>query len=128
MNSRGWIPGLFFFGDKSQQAQTMSMEAGHNLILLTFGLVALLSGMACYYFSLFKPRRPAVIALVLLTAFIFWQDLLWGSVCAVAMMQRRLVTFEMLVRGLLWPLLLVGLLGTLGTGLLFLLIVRRELR
>ena len=128
MNSRGRIPGLFFFGDKSQQAQTMSMEAGHNLILLTFGLVALLSGMACYYFSLFKPRRPAVIALVLLTAFIFWQDLLWGSVYAVATMQRRLVTFEMLVRGLLWPVLLVGLLGTLGTGLLFLLIVRRELR
>lgn len=128
MNSRGWIPGLFFVGDKSQQAQTMSMEAGHNLILLTFGLVALLSGMACYYFSLFKPRRPAAIALVLLTAFIFWQDLLWGSVYAVAMMQRRLVTFEMLVRGLLWPVLLVGLLGTLGTGLLFLLIVRRELR
>ncbi len=98
------------------------------MILLTFGLVALLSGVACYYFSLFRPRRPAVTALVLLNAFIFWQDLLWGSIYAVAMMQHRLVTFEMLTGGLFWPLLLIGILGALGTGLLFLLIVRRELR
>lgn len=97
------------------------------MIVLTFGLVALLSGMACYYFSLFRPRRPGVIALLLLTSFIFWQDLLWGSVYLVAAMQHRLVTFESLVRGLLWPILLVGLLGALGTGFLFLLIVRREL-
>ena len=106
----------------------MSVEMGQSLILLTFGLVALLSGTACYYFSLFRPRRPGVIALVLLTGFIFWQDLLWGSIFLVATMQHRLVTFEMLIRGLLWPVLLVGLLGTLGTALLFLLIVRRELR
>jgi len=106
----------------------IGVEMGQSLILLTFGLVALLSGTACYYFSLFRPRRPGVIALVLLTAFIFWQDLLWGSIFLVAMMQHRLVTFEMLIRGLSWPVLLVGLLGTLGTGLLFLLIVRRELR
>jgi len=105
----------------------MTDQPGQNLILFIFGLVALLSGVACYYFSLFRPRRPAAIALVLLTAFIFWQDLLWGSVYAVAMMQRRLVTFEMLAGGLFWPLLLVGILGALGTGLLFLLIVRREL-
>jgi hypothetical protein len=106
----------------------MNVEAGQSLILLTFGLVALLSGVACYYFSLFRPRRPAVTALVLVTAFIFWQDLLWGSIYAVAMMQHRLVTFEMLTGGLFWPLLLTGILGALGTGLLFLLIVRRELR
>lgn len=103
------------------------MEAGQSLILLTFGLVALLSGLACYYFSLFRPRRPAVIVMLLLTAFIFWQDLLWGSVYAVAMMRYRAVTFEMLAKGLFWPVFLVGLLGALGTGLLFLLIVRREL-
>jgi len=101
---------------------------GQSLILLVFGLVAILSGTACYYFSLFRPRRPAVIALVLLTAFIFWQDLLWGSVFAVTTMRYRLVTFDMLVRSLFWPILAVGLLGALGTGLLFLLIVRRELR
>lgn len=106
----------------------MNVEAGQSLILLTFGLVALLSGVACYYFSLFRPRRPAVTALALVTGFIFWQDLLWGSIYAVAMMQHRLVTFEMLTGGLFWPLLLTGVLGALGTGLLFLLIVRRELR
>lgn len=104
------------------------MEAGQSLILLIFGLVAVLSGMACYYFSLFKSRRPAVVVMLLLTAFIFWQDLLWGGVYAVAVMRYRLVTIEMLVKGLFWPVFLVGLLGALGTGLLFLLIVRRELR
>jgi hypothetical protein len=104
------------------------METRQILILSTFGLVALLSGLACYYFSLFRPRRPAVIVMLLLTAFIFWQDLLWGSVYAVAMMRHRAVTFEVLARGLFWPVFLVGLLGALGTGLLFLLIVRRELR
>jgi nitrate reductase NapE component len=106
----------------------MNVEPRYTLILLIFGLVALLSGVACYYFSLFRPRRPGAIAMVLLTAFIFWQDLLWGSVFAVATMRNRLVTFDMLVGSLFWPILGVGLLGTLGTGLLFLLILRRELR
>jgi hypothetical protein len=121
--------GSFSLADRGPGADEESegMETGQSLILLTLGLVALLSGMACYYFSLFRPRRPAVIVM-LLTAFIFWQDLLWGSVYALAMMRYRLVTFEMLVRGLFWPVFLVGLLGALGTGLLFLLIVRRELR
>jgi uncharacterized membrane protein len=104
------------------------MEAGQILILSTFGLVALLSGLACYYFSLFRPRRPAVIVMLLLTAFIFWQDLLWGSVYTVAVMRQRVLTFDALAGGLFWPVFLVGLLGALGTGLLFLLIVRRELR
>jgi nitrate reductase NapE component len=98
------------------------------LILLIFGLVAMLSGTACYYFSLYRPRRPGATAMVLLTAFIFWQDLLWGSVFAVATMRNRMVSFDMLAGSLFWPILAVGLLGTLGTGLLFLLIVRRELR
>jgi nitrate reductase NapE component len=106
----------------------MNLEARQSLILLIFGLVAILSGLACYYFSLFRPRRPATTAMVLLTAFIFWQDLLWGSVFGVAAMRNRLVTFEMLAGGLFWPIVGVGLLGTLGTGLLFLLILRRELR
>jgi hypothetical protein len=106
----------------------MNVEPRYTLILLIFGLVALLSGMACYYFSLFRPRRPGATALVLLTAFIFWQDLLWGSVFAVATMRNRLVTLDMLVGSLFWPILGVGLLGTMGTGLLFLLILRRELR
>jgi len=106
----------------------MGEYTGQALILLVFGLVATLSGAACYYFSLFRPRRPGVTTLVLLTAFIFLQDLLWGSVFAVAAMRSRVVSFEVLAVHLLWPILAVGLLGTLGTGLLFLLIVRRELR
>ena len=106
----------------------MGEYTGQSLILLVFGLVATLSGAACYYFSLFRPRRPAVTTLVLLTAFIFWQDLLWGSVFAVATMRTRAVSFDVLAGHLLWPILAVGLLGTLGTGLLFLLILRRELR
>ena len=106
----------------------MSVDTGQSLILLVFGLVAILSGAACYYFSLLRPRRPAVIALVLLTAFIFWQDLLWGSVFAVTTMRSRLLTFETLMGELFWPIFAVGLLGTLGTGMLFLLILRRELR
>jgi nitrate reductase NapE component len=106
----------------------MNVDTGQALIHLVFGLIAMLSGAACYYFSLFRPRRPGVTALVLLTAFIFWQDVLWGSVFVVATMRNRLVTFELLVRSLVWPILAVGLLGTLGTGLLFLLIVRREWR
>jgi hypothetical protein len=106
----------------------MSEYMVQSLILLVFGLVAALSGAACYYFSLFRPRRPAVIALVLLTAFIFWQDLLWGSVFAVAAIRSRALSVEVLAGHLLCPILAVGLLGTLGTGLLFLLILRRELR
>jgi len=106
----------------------MGEYTGQSLILLVFGLVATMSGAACYYFSLLRPRRPGVTALVLLTAFIFWQDLLWGSVFAVATMRSRALSFEVLVGHLLWPILAVGFLGTLGTGLLFLLIVRRELR
>jgi hypothetical protein len=106
----------------------MGEQTRQSLILLVFGLVAALSGAACYYFSLFRPRRPAVAALVLLTAFIFWQDVLWGSVFAVATMDNRVVGFQVLVRHLLWPILAVGALGTLGTGLLFLLIIRREWR
>ena len=106
----------------------MNVDMGQSLILLLFGLVAILSGAACYYFSLFRPRRPAVLTLVLLTAFIFWQDLLWGSVFAVIAMRNRVVTFDVLVESLFWPIFAVGLLGTLGTGLLFLLIVRRELK
>ena len=106
----------------------MNSSAGQSLILLSFGLVAMLSGATCYYFSLFRPRRPAATALVLLTAFIFWQDLLWGSVFAVATMHNRAVSFDALVGHLLWPIMAVGLLGPLGPGLLFLLIVRRELR
>jgi hypothetical protein len=106
----------------------MGVGMGQSLVLLVFGLVAILSGAACYYFSLLRPRRPGVITLVLLTAFIFWQDLLWGMVFAVTTMRHRMVTLDMLVRSLFWPILAVGLLGTLGTGLLFLLILRRELR
>ncbi len=106
----------------------MNWGTGQSLILLIFGLVAVLSGAACYYFSLFRPRRPAATALVLLTAFVFWQDLLWGSVFAVATLHERVVSFDVLAGHLLWPILVVGLLGTLGTGLLFLLILRRELR
>ena len=106
----------------------MSADPRQTLVLLSFALVAVLSGAACYYFSLFRPRRPAATALVLLTAFIFWQDLVWGSLFAVAAMRHRMVTFDALAAQLLWPILGVGLLGTLGTGLLFLLIVRRELR
>ena len=106
----------------------MNVDAGQALIYLIFGLVAILSGAACYYFSLFRPRRPGVIVLVLLTAFIFWQDLLWGSVFVVAAMRNRLMTFDLLVGSLFWPILAIGLPGTLGTGLLFLLILRREWR
>jgi hypothetical protein len=106
----------------------MNTMMGQSIVLLTFALVALLSGTACYYFSLFRPRRPGAVAMLLLTAFIFWQDLFWGSVYAVAVMRYRLVTFEALVRELLWPVLLLGILGTMGTGVLFLLILRREWR
>ena len=104
------------------------MEAGQSLILLTFGVVGVLSGMACYYFSVkYRRRTPAVATLVMLTAFIFWQDVLWGSVYLVACAQAREITFEGVVHSLFWPVFMVGLLGSLGTGLLFLLIVRREL-
>ena len=106
----------------------MSSSTGQSLSLLLFGAVAILSGAACYYFSLFRPRRPAATALVLLTAFIFWQDLLWGGVFSVAAVHNRALSFEALAGELLWPILAVGILGALGTGLLFLLIVRRELR
>lgn len=105
----------------------MSTDPRQALILLLFASVAILSGAACYYFSLFRPRRPATTALVLVTAFVFWQDLLWGSLFAVVTMRDRVMSFDALATHLLWPILAVGLLGTLGTGLLFLLIVRREL-
>jgi hypothetical protein len=39
----------------------MSVDVGQSLIFLIFGLIAVSSGAACYYFSLYRPRRPAAI-------------------------------------------------------------------
>jgi nitrate reductase NapE component len=105
----------------------MSTDPRQAFILLLFASVAILSGAACYYFSLYRPRRPATTALVLVTAFVFWQDLLWGSLYAVAAMRDRAMSFDALATHLVWPILAVALLGMMGIGLLFLLIVRREL-
>ncbi|KPK21306.1 MAG: hypothetical protein AMJ76_02965 [Dehalococcoidia bacterium SM23_28_1] len=98
------------------------------LIVTTFVVVGTLAGATCYYFSLYRPRSPGVVALVLLTLFIFWQDVLWGCVYVVVLMRHRAVTVDALVGSLVWPVFLVGLLGTMGTGLLFVLAVRREAR
>ena len=88
-------------------------------------LVALLSGLGLQYFLRYKPRSPGVVALILLTGFIFFEDLLFSAIFYVSAVSRHVITFEGLVCELVWPVVGVTVIGVLGTGLLFLLIVRK---
>lgn len=106
---------------------TGSMTAGQIAVIWAMGLMAVLSAVACWYFSThFRRRTPGVVALMLLTGFMFLVNVLWGSVYYVSCQARRLLTFESVVEGLTWPVLGVSILGLLATGLVFVLIVRRE--
>lgn len=103
------------------------MTAGETAVVVVMGLVAVLSGIVCWYFSTHSRRRtPGVVALILISAFIFLVDVLWGSVFYVSAQARRLMTFEAVVKGLMWPVFGVTVVGLLGIGLVVVLIVRRE--
>lgn len=103
------------------------MTFGQSIVVVVMGLIAVLSGTACWYFGAhYRPRSVGVVALVLLTGFVFLVDVLWGSVYYVAVLARRTMTFDGVVAGLFVPVLGVSVIGLLATGLVFVLIVRRE--
>lgn len=103
------------------------MTGGETAVVVVMGLVAVLSGIVCWYFSThFRRRTPGVVALILVSGFIFLVDVLWGSVYYVSAQARRWLTFEAVVSELTLPVLGVSIVGLLGVGLVVLLIVRRE--
>lgn len=88
-------------------------------------LAALLSGFGCYYFSILRPVRPATVTMALLTAFSSSEAaFLFLARIAVGMNDpERLITLHRS------PLaVLPGVVGIAGTGLLLVLIIRREAR
>lgn len=103
------------------------MTAGETAVVVLMGVVAVLSGIVCWYFSTHSRRRtPGVVALILISGFIFLVDVLWGAVFYVSAQARRVLTFEAVVQGLAWPVFGVSLVGLLGIGLVVVLIMRRE--
>jgi len=91
-----------------------AVAAGPEVVLLVMVVVIALSGYSALYFaSRYEKRSPAVVALVSLMGFVFLVDVLWGSVYYVSCVAERAVTFDSVV-------------GLLGTGLVFLMVVRRE--
>ena len=91
-----------------------AVAAGPEVVLLVMVVVIALSGYSALYFaSRYQKRSPAVVALVSLMGFVVLVDVLWGSVYYVSCVAERAVTFDSVV-------------GLLGTGLVFLMVVRRE--
>lgn len=105
----------------------VSLGAGQTAVLGTICAILLLSALACWYFSTRLQRHsPGRLALILLTGFVFLVNLLWGAVYYVACEARVVMTFEGLVDRLWLPVLMVSLVGLGATGLVSLLILRRE--
>ena len=87
------------------------MERAPELVLAVMVVVIALSGYS---------------ALVSLMGFVFLVDVLWGAVYYVSCVAERAVTFDAVVRMLTVPVLVVSVVGLLGTGLVFVMVVRRE--
>jgi len=103
------------------------LEPAQTAVLGVMCAILLLSALACWYFSTRLQRHsPGRLALILLTGFVFLVNLLWGAVYYVACEARLVMTFEGLVDRLWVPVLMVSLVGLGATGLVSLLIVRRE--
>jgi hypothetical protein len=94
--------------------------------MVTVVVIALSGYSALYFASRYQKRSPAVVAIVSLMGFVFLVDMLWGSVYYVSCVAQRAVTFDAVVRSLTVPVLVVSVVGLLGTGLVFLMVVRRE--
>ena len=106
---------------------TVAVAGGPEVVLLVMVVVIALSGYSALYFATrYERRSPAVVALVSLMGFVFLVDVLWGAVYYVSCVAERAVTFDALVRSLTVPVLVVSIVGLLGTGLVFLMVVRRE--
>jgi ABC-type sugar transport system permease subunit len=112
-------------------AETMPSEAekavagAPELVLMVMVTVIALSGYSALDFATRYDRRgPAVVALVSLLGFVPLVDVLWGSVYYVSCLVERSVSFDSAVRSLTVPVLSV--VGLLGAGLVFLMVVRRE--
>jgi hypothetical protein len=105
----------------------VTVAGGPEVVLLVMVVVIALSGYSALYFaSRYERRSPAVVAIVSLMGFVFLVDVLWGSVYYVSCVAERAVTFDAVVRSLTVPVLVVSVVGLLGTGLVFLMVVRRE--
>ena len=105
----------------------MNLGAGQTAVLATMCAILVLSGVGLWYFSTqLRRRSPGRLALILLTGFVFLVNLLWGAVYYVSCEARLSMTFEGLVDRLWLPVLMVSLVGLGGTGLVSLLILRRE--
>ena len=95
------------------------------LELSLLALTSLLSAFGCYYFSTIRPVRPATVMMALLTAFSSSEA---GFLC-LARIVVGMNDPERLIRLLRSPLVILpGVLGVAGTGLLLVLIIRREAR
>ena len=104
-----------------------TVESAPELVLAVMVVVIALSGYSALYFATrYEKRSPAVLALVSLMGFVFLIDVLWGSVYYVSCVAERAVTFDAVVRALTMPVLVVSVVGLLGTSLVFLMVVRRE--
>ena len=104
---------------------TVAVAGGPEVVLLVMVVVIALSGYSALYFATrYEKRSPAAVALVSLMGFVFLVDVLWGAVYYVSCVAERAVTFDALVRSV--PVLVVSIVGLLGTGLVFLMVVRRE--
>lgn len=95
------------------------------LELTLLALTCLLSAFGCYYFSIIRPVRPATVTMALLTAFS-------SSEAAFLFLARVAVGMndtERLIGLLRSPLAVApGAVGLAATGLLLVLIIRRETR
>jgi hypothetical protein len=100
------------------------MASGPEVAMVV--VIALSGYPALYFASRYEKRSPAVVALLSLMGFAFLVDVLWGAVYYVSCVAERAVTFDAVGRSLTVPVLVVSIVGLLRTGLVFLMVVRRE--
>jgi hypothetical protein len=120
---------LWYGGLRAITEGVVNLGPGQAAVLGTMAAIACLSAVACWYFSTRIERRsPGRLALVMLTGFVFLVNVLWGAVFYVSCEARVAMTFEGLVDRLWLPVLVVSVVGLAATGLVGLLILRREVR
>lgn len=113
--------------DATSSEAEKAVAGAPELVLMVMVTVIALSGYSALYFApRYERRSPAVVALVALMGFVLLVDVLWGSVYYVSCVAERAVTFDSVVRLLTVPVVVVSVVGLLGTGLVFLMVVRRE--
>jgi hypothetical protein len=109
----------------SSEAEKAVAGAPELVVMVMVTVIALSGYSALYFATRYERRGPAVVAFVSLLGFVFLVDVLWGSVYYVSCLVERAVSFDSAVRSLTVPVLVVSVVGLLGTGLVFLMVIRR---